>query len=68
MQEKHLKLELKKTNELIELHTKNLIHLLNKVNIEYINLIQYHYTFRDLILKRNDIENRIHNLKLEKEN
>ena len=51
--------ELKKVNNLIEVETKNLITLLSKVNIEYIDLLSYHYRFNELVNRREALERKI---------
>ena len=58
--------ELKKVNDMIELEKNNLIILLKKINIEYIDLLSYHYRFNDLINKRDLLENKIFDLKMKK--
>lgn len=58
--------ELKKVNDLIELETKNLITLLGKVNIEYIDLLSYHYRFNDLVNRRERIESKIFEQRINK--
>ena len=64
MDPKEYQKELNKTNKLINQKTNNLIYLLKNCNIEDINLINFHYTFFELVLKRDNIEKKIFELKI----
>ena len=52
--------KLKKINKQIEIERHNLIYMLKNINIENINLINFHYKINDLLIKRNEIENKIY--------
>ena len=56
-------IELKKLNKELNEKINNLVYLLCNVNIKDINLINYHYTIKDILNKIDYIENILFNLK-----
>ena len=51
--------ELKELKKLLEIEKKNLIFMLKNINLENINLINFHYKFKDILNKIDYLENKL---------
>lgn len=61
---KELERELEKINNEISVELNNFRYMVNHINIENVNLIEFHYKFNDLFNKRKMLKDRLFDLKL----